>query len=97
MVESRNERDDSFKVSRGDLVWTGGSIASCRRSNGPNGSLTIGRIARVLVRMCTEGTTEVSDAEFERPRRTKSFMVSSRELDERVHPNAGSLSNYRNK
>lgn len=87
-VESRNERDDSFKVSRGDLVWTGGSTASCRRSSDPNGSLTIGRIGvreivRECVRECAEGATELSAAEFERPRRrTKSLMVSSRELDE---------------
>lgn len=88
-VESRNERDDSFKVSRGDLVWTGGPIASCRRSSDPNGSLTVGRVnVRGIVKEgagregSTEGAIELSAAEFERPRRTKSLMVSSKGFGE---------------
>ena len=88
-VESRNEREDSFRASKGDLVWTGGSIASCRRSSDPNGSLTIGRVnVRGVVKEGAEiegtgGAIELSAAEFERPRRrTKSLMVSSKEFGE---------------
>jgi len=79
--ESRKEGDDRVSVRRGCLSFAGGPGSACLRMDL---SFTDGRMERVEDEcvLAAEDDKTWPPVEFERPRRTKSFMVVNEPVED---------------